>query len=137
MADAPVVIRGEEAFIASTCECNRILTIHSQGHWGAVYSLVFTPDGKRVVSGGGDATVRVWNVDSGECEAIFKVGVKVFMQFCWSHSPLFFTQGHRNEVRCVALTPNGQKVISAGSDRMIRVWNMASGDCEACWKVGG
>ena len=31
-----------------------------QGHVGAVHALVASPDGQLVVSGGGDAMIRVW-----------------------------------------------------------------------------
>ena len=32
------------------------------GHTMPVYSVSFSPDGKRIVSGSGDNTVRVWDV---------------------------------------------------------------------------
>lgn len=38
-----------------------------QGHLGDVYSLVFTPDGRNVVSGSFDRTVRIWSVARRDC----------------------------------------------------------------------
>jgi WD40 repeat protein len=35
------------------------------GHQGAVYSLVFSPDGKRLVSRGADDVVQIWNRSEG------------------------------------------------------------------------
>ncbi|MHC5594918.1 MAG: hypothetical protein ACYTXC_02925 [Nostoc sp.] len=37
-------------------------------------------------------------------------------------------KGHRNSVNAVAVTPNGQQVISASSDSTLKVWNLATGE---------
>ncbi len=36
------------------------------GHTDHVWSLAFSPDGKSLVSGSGDKTVRIWNCETGE-----------------------------------------------------------------------
>ena len=36
------------------------------GHTGTIWGLAFSPDGKRLVSGSSDQTVRLWNVERGE-----------------------------------------------------------------------
>jgi len=36
------------------------------GH--SVYSVCFSADGTRIVSGSGDKTVRIWNAVTGACE---------------------------------------------------------------------
>jgi WD40 repeat protein len=33
------------------------------GHYGGVLSVAVTPDGRYIVSGSGDQTVRVWSID--------------------------------------------------------------------------
>ena len=38
-------------------------TLTLKGHSGLVYSVSFSPDGKRIVSGSGDKTVKVWVVE--------------------------------------------------------------------------
>ena len=44
-------------------------TVKSQdnlsGHTDHVWSLAFSPDGKRLVSGAGDKTARIWDVETG------------------------------------------------------------------------
>ena len=36
------------------------------GHAGAVYSVAFSGDGSKVVSGSRDNTVKIWSADNGE-----------------------------------------------------------------------
>ncbi|MEH1881091.1 WD40 repeat domain-containing protein, partial [Nostoc sp.] len=40
----------------------------------------------------------------------------------------FTLNGHSNSVNAVAVTPNGQQVISASGDKTLKVWNLATGE---------
>ena len=44
-----------------------------QGHTNAVYSVAFSPDGKSLVSGSWDNTVKVWNLTDGTCTSTLEV----------------------------------------------------------------
>ncbi len=48
-------------FSARGLERMRLLT----GHDWTIYGLVFTPDGRTLISGGADGSVRVWDVETG------------------------------------------------------------------------
>ena len=51
--------------------CRATLT----GHTSCVNNVAISPDGATLVSSSGDKTVRVWDVASGECRAVLKVGL--------------------------------------------------------------
>ncbi|QYN41156.1 hypothetical protein K1T35_48330 (plasmid) [Pseudonocardia sp. DSM 110487] len=81
----------------------------TQGVPGSVLSVSVTPDGTRIVTGGDDGTVRVWDLATGA-----PVG----------ETPM----GHRGGVRSVAVTPDGTRIITGGGDGWVRVWDLATGD---------
>ncbi|KAJ2769444.1 general transcription repressor, partial [Coemansia nantahalensis] len=76
-----------------------------------IYSLDFSPDGTTILSGSGDRTVRLWNLDSGKqvCKFTIDMGPK------------------DAGVTSVAFSPNGKLVAAASLDRMIRLWDVSSG----------
>ena len=37
-----------------------------RGHSGSVYSVAFSPDGKHVLSGSDDETVKIWDAQTGK-----------------------------------------------------------------------
>ncbi len=77
------------------------------GHEGGVRSLSISPDGKHILSGGEDRTVRLWEPEHGK---------EVRMM-----------QGHRGAVLAVAWAPDGKTFASAGEDRVVRWWDTATG----------
>jgi WD40 repeat protein len=74
-----------------------------EGHEGYVRSVAFSPDGKHIVSGSSDCTVRVWNAVTFE--------------------HLAQLEGHEGYVRFVAFSPDGKHIVSCSDDRTVRVWN--------------
>jgi WD40 repeat protein len=68
--------------------------------------VAFSSDGKTVVSGSADRTLRVWDVASGQILRIL--------------------QGHTDAVRAIAYSPDGKLVASGSNDNTIRVWPILS-----------
>jgi WD40 repeat protein len=68
--------------------------------------IAVSPDGRRIASGLGDRTVRLWDTESG--------------------AVLDILRGHADLVFDVAFSPDGQNLASACYDKTIRVWDLAA-----------
>jgi ribosome assembly protein 4 len=77
------------------------------GHSEAILNVQFSPDGTKLASGSGDATVRIWDNNS--------------------EMPMHTLKGHTNWVFCVAWSPDAKKIASGGRDGIIKVWWGESG----------
>ena len=84
----------------------RAFAAHSEGHTGIVTSVVFGRDGKLLLSGSHDKTVRIWDVASGR--------------------PIRTLEGASSPVTSTALSPDGS-VVAAASWTKILMWNSADG----------
>ena len=92
-------------------ECVLVLCGHTDGVW----SVSFSGDGKRIVSGSLDRTVRVWDAVSGECVL----------------GPL---EGHTGWVSSVSFSVVSKRIVSGSWDKTVRVWGAVSGEWWGHWR---
>jgi WD40 repeat protein len=70
------------------------------------FPICWTTDSKRLIHGGNDGRLHIWNPMSG---------IK-----------LLSIMAHPHGVTCLAVTPDGSKIVSGGKDGLIRVWDALS-----------
>ncbi len=118
------------------------------GFAGRVTAVAFTPDGQRILGGGGEPAfpgiIRVWSVEDGKplndwvahADAVFSMkmaadgtlytaGADKFVK-AWdlgTGKELAKFEGHVAQVMSVVLSPNGKLIASAGADREIKIWD--------------
>ncbi len=77
------------------------------GHEGMVLSCAFSADGRRIVSGAGDNSVRVWDAVTGRL--------------------LRTITGHQNWVTSCAFSADGRRIVSGSWDKNVRIWEAETG----------
>src|SRR5258705_9528331 len=78
-----------------------------EGHTEACYCIAFSPDGRQLVSGSGDHTIQLWNIQTG---ALLQV-----------------MSGHNDAVLSLAYSPNGMFIASGSPDTTVRIWAATTG----------
>jgi WD40 repeat protein len=67
----------------------------------------FSPDGKRIVSGSVDNTLKVWDAQTGQETLTLK--------------------GHADDVNSVSFSPDGKRIVSGSDDETVKVWDAQTG----------
>lgn len=73
------------------------------GHRSIVWDLEFDPASRALVTGSGDHTVRIWDVETGESRVL---------------------RGHRAPVFDVAISSDGARIVSGSADTRVRLWGL-------------
>ena len=74
------------------------------GHSQWISGVTVTHDGKWMISGSADGTIKVWNLVTGKERATL--------------------MGHHGTVRSVASIPGGNRLLSGSDDQTVRLWDL-------------
>jgi WD40 repeat protein len=118
------------------------------GHSSPVYSAVFSPDGKSILTASWDKTTKLWDL-SGKClatlsghsdvvySAVFSLDGKSILTASndktaklWDLSGkcLATLSGHSNVVYSAVFSPDGKSILTASNDKTAKLWDL-SGKC--------
>jgi WD40 repeat protein len=78
-----------------------------RGHTSHVTSVVFSPEGKRIVTGSADNTVKVWDAAT--------------------RREMLTLRGHSHGVTSVAFSPDGRWIVTGSEDHTARLWDARTG----------
>jgi WD40 repeat protein len=78
-----------------------------RGHEGPIWSVAFSPDGTRMITGSEDNTARIWDVATGREVSILK--------------------GHASDVIAAIFSPDGRHIVTGSYDTTAKVWDARTG----------
>jgi WD40 repeat protein len=116
---------------------------------GPPRAIAATPDGRAVVTGGGDGVARLWDASDGRLLRAFEGHARPVVALAVGPSGDVLATGsedgtarlfdmatgatlqtlraHRGPVRGVSLSPDGTRVVTAGAEGGLVVWEAATG----------
>ncbi|CDF38048.1 WD40-repeat containing protein [Chondrus crispus] len=103
-----VVVGYDDGTVRLWSASERKVLRNFRGHRSGVHCVAISGDGRRVVSGSEDKSVRVWDVGTGA-----QVGEALV--------------GHTGSVLSVAISGDGRRVVSGSDDKSVRVWDVETG----------
>ena len=105
LESCPTDLRGWEWYYLNRISNQAHLTITMPGRHAA--SVSFSPDSKRIVSGGWDHKIIIWDAVTGK--------------------QLLTLRGHKGRVGSVDFSPDGKRIVSGSQDKTIKIWDAAKG----------
>jgi len=120
-------------------------------HKGSILTYAFSPDGMRALTGSNDHTLRLWNVETGQCLRVLEGHADAILSLAWSADQrlaisgssdntlrlwdvetgqcLRVLEGHTNTVACLAWSADQRLAISGSTDDTLRLWDVETGQC--------
>lgn len=99
-------------------------------HSGPILSVAYLGDGKQMITGSQDGTLRIWEAATGrELRSFGKAAPAA------NANVDLRRRVYLNMMSAIALAPDGQALVSAGQDGTITLWDVATGKELRSWKT--
>ena len=95
-------------------------------HSGFVLSVAFSPDGKTIVSGSTDQTLKVWDAGAPNPAPDPSPSPNLSAPTLVAASLELKAEkqsAHSDYVRSVAFSPDGKTIVSGSDDKTLKVWD--------------
>jgi len=121
------------------------------GHKGSINDVAFSADNHYGVSCGEDKTIRLWDLETGNCISILIGHSKSVNTVVWSADQqsilsgsydndvrmwdvetarcLRIFKGHTDYISCLAWSNNRNQALSGSEDNTLRLWDVETGNC--------
>lgn len=121
------------------------------GHRSTITRVVFHPQYSLIASSSEDATIKVWDYETGDHEKTLKGHTDSVQDIAFDHTGKILAtcsadmsiriwdittytcvktlQGHDHNVSSVAFMPSGDFLVSSSRDKTIKMWEVATGYC--------
>ena len=132
--------------------CHRdIATLY--GHSGSVQDVSWSPEGRRLATGGAEGIVSIWDAQSARLITYLRGHRHLVGSVAWSpdgtrlasaswdstviiwnvaeSKEILTLRGHAGSVQCVAWSKDGKRIATGGNDRSVRVWDAETGKMAA------
>ena len=117
-----------------------------KGHESGCQNVVFSPNGRSLASASVDQSVRIWNIHDGSSKVLGSGNEFLSVAFSpdgryvaagddwgslwiWdsrTHTLVAKWRGHTEIVWCIGFTPDGNGLVSGGSDNVVKYWDARS-----------
>ncbi|MGD1957643.1 MAG: caspase family protein [Fulvivirga sp.] len=95
-------------FLYTGAHSQRLETVVQRGHYEAVKAVAFTLDGKYLLSGSRDKSIKLWELSTGR-------EIRSYL-------------GHKSTINDLVITPDGKHFVSSCADYTAKLWNIATGE---------
>lgn len=85
----------------------------NNSHSDYITSISLNSDGTKVLSGGFDRTIKLWDISTQDCLLNHQLTL----------------HGHTDAIYCVYLSHDNKLAVSASADKTIKLWNIQTGNC--------
>jgi WD40 repeat protein len=148
-------VRDTKVKVWSLADPSRPVLLAGEPGFPPGHSLVFSPDGRKLMTGKIAGGFDVWNAETGSLErslgggdavpfleplpgerGVVSAGSGLALWNLGDGSVREIASGHGHSVQGVAVSPDGRTAFSASFDQTLRAWDLATGAHRATWRAG-